>query len=219
MRRLIPILALALLAARMTAPVAAQEPSRIRFIVRDSTATPQPGITVMLDVGDGRGALPRVTDATGATAPMRSPTSLVTVTQVLDRDTTPLTFEMTTLTGLLVIPLAGDLDVPWAYDRASRSVISLPRTMSNEAFPELEVLPGAGDDQLVLPGTPTPAGEAATLLVPGEPARAASTSMLFWLLVVGLILGGVGLGLFVWAQARAGQRRPPVVRRPRGDRQ
>lgn len=205
MRRLPVILAFALLTV---SAAFAQGPARIRFIVRDATAQPQQGITIMLDVGDGRGASSYVTDATGATQRIISPSSVVTVTQVLDRDSTPLSFEMTTLEGLLVIPLSGDLDVPWAYDRASRSVISLPRTMSNEAFPELEVLPAEADGQAELVGTPAPAGDPGALVVAGEPAPVAGSNGLFWIILAGLILAGVGLGLFAWAQARAARPRP-----------
>ncbi len=209
MRCFTSILALALLAAGLAVtPTFAQGPARIRFIVRDATAQPQQGITIMLDAGDGRGAAPYVTDDAGATQRIISPTSLVTVTQVLDSDSTPLSFEMTTLEGLLVIPLSGDLEVPWAYDRASRSVISLPRTMSNEAFPELEVLPEEADGQAELAGTPAPAGEPGALVVAGEPEPVAGSNAMFWVILGGLILIGIGMGLFVWAQARAARPRP-----------
>lgn len=223
MRRFAPILAsivaLALLAAGLTAaPAYAQGPARIRFVVRDGAAQPQPGITIMLDAGDGRGASPYVTDDMGATQHIISPSSLVTVTQVLDSDNTPLTFEMTTLEGLLVIPLSGDLEVPWAYDRASRSVISLPRTMSNEAFPELDVLPEEADGQMELAGTAAPAEAPGALVVAGEPEQQEASSNVFWLILAGLILAGVGAGLFVWAQARAHapQARRPAPRKPGG---
>lgn len=213
MRRLLTILALTLLAAGFAiTPAFAQGPASIRFIVRDATAQPQPGVTIRLDAGDGRGAFSYVTDDTGATQRIIAPSRLVTVTQVLDSDAAPLSFEMTTLEGLLVIPLSGDLDVPWAYDRASRSVISLPRTMSNEAFPELEVLPAEADGQVELASTPVLAGEVGALVVTGEPEASGSNRM-FWIILAGLILAGVGMGLFVWAQARAARPRSPASRR------
>lgn len=213
MRRLAFLLirSIAALAAALTVSVAgAQEPARIRFVVRDATAQPQPGITIMLDAGDGRGVSAYATDATGATPFIIVPSSVVTVTRVLDRDTTPLSFEMTTLDGLLVIPLRGDLDVLWAYDRASRSVISLPRTMRNEAFPELEVLPAEADGQ-DLARTPPPAGASGTTSVPDDSPPAAGSSGMFWIILAGLILAGVGVGLLAWALARAAR---PSPRRP-----
>jgi hypothetical protein len=179
----------------------------VQLIVRDAEARPQQGITVMLDAGDGRGVASYVTDATGATPRISAPTGVVTVTRVLDRDTTPLSFEMTTLDGLLVIPLHGDLDVPWAYDPASRSVLTLPRTMRNEAFPELEVLPEEADGQATVPVT-RGADEAVPTLVgvdPSEPEPARSGG--FWIVLAGLILGGVGLGVLAWVLARAPRRR------------
>lgn len=214
MRRLVSILALALVAALVVAPAFAQEPVGIRFIVRDAMAQPQPGITIVLDAGDGRGASAHVTDDTGATERMIAPSRLVTVTQVLDSDRTPLSFEMTTLDGLLVIPLSDDLDVPWAYDRASRSVISLPRTMANEAFPELEVLPAEADGQADLAGTPAPAGSLTPVVVAGKAMPESSgSSRMFWLILAGLVLAGAGMGLVVWAQARAVRPRSPAPRR------
>jgi hypothetical protein len=203
MRHSAPIVTLiALLAAGLAiTPALAQGPGSVRFVVRDGSAAPQPGVTVTLDAGDGRGPAAYSTDETGATPRVISPTGLVTVTRVLDRDQAPLSFEMTSLDGLLVIPLSGDLDVPWAYDRASRSVVSLPRTMTNEAFPELEALPAEAD------GQGAPAAESATaLLIAGEAAEAAPGNRGFWLLVAGLVLAGAGLGLFIWAKARSARR-------------
>lgn len=205
MPRLISILVVAVLAAGVV-PVFAQGPAEIRFVVRDGTATPQPGIKVTLDAGDGRGPQPYVTDETGATPRILSPTSLITVTQVLDSDGVPLSFETTTLDGLLVIPLSVEqrVEIPWAYDEASRSVISLPRTMENEAFPELEVMPP--DSEVALISTPVVESAVSPLVVEGEPAPAARSSF-FWVIVGGLLLFGIGLGLFVWSLARATQRR------------
>jgi hypothetical protein len=216
MRRFI-ILAFVLLAAGVAATsVSAQGPTGIRFIVRDSAATPQPGIRVTLDTGDGRGPQPYDTDDLGATPHILSPTSLITVTRVLDSDGVPLSFETTTLDGLLVIPLSSErgIEIPWAYDEVSRSVISLPRTMENEAFPELEVM--APDDTVSLISTPVAEAPVAPMVVGGEPTPAARSGF-FWVIVGGLLLVGVGLGLFVWSQARATQRRQRrPVQRQRG---
>jgi len=215
----IPILALALLALAAAGlgvpPAGAQEPASLRVIVRDATAQPQPGITIVVDAGDGRGAVPYVTDATGATPRILAPTSLVTITQVLDSDRTPLAFELTSLEGVLVIPLRGHLDLPWAYDRASRSVISLPRTMRNEAFPELEVLPAEADGQRPAAADgprPTGAGPAPAGAPPAPPP--AGGPGWFWIILAGLLLSGAGLSLVVWAQARAARTRRAAPRPP-----
>lgn len=188
----------------------AQESASIRFVVRDPHATPQRGIRITLDLGDGRGPLSHVTDDRGATERLISPTGLVTVTHVLDAENTPLTFEMTTLDGMLVLPLTGDREIPWAYDRASRSVISLPRTMSNEAFPELSAERTSAID---LRDTPAAAGTPAPILVSGDAGQAEAGGGAFGYVVGGIVLIGAALGLWVGMRRR---RRPPP--RTRGGR-
>jgi|GEM_PF-3985490 len=209
MRHTAILMALALLTVGLAS---AQESASIRFVVRDPHATPQRGIRITLDLGDGRGPRSHVTDDRGATERLISPTGLVTVTHVLDADNTPLTFEMTTLDGRLVLPLTGDREIPWAYDRASRSVISLPRTMSNEAFPELSA--ERATSSLDLRGTPAPAaGTPAPILVSGDAGQAEAGGGAFGYVIGGIVLIGAASSLWVGIRATRATRATQTPRR------
>lgn len=189
-------------------PATAQSPT-VRFVVRDATTAPIVGLTVVLDTGDGRGPLPYVTDAQGATARIVSATQTVTVTQVFDTDGVALGFEQTTLDGRLVLPLLSDLEVPWSYDRASRQVISLPQTMINEAFPEREVIPDNPQVALLVEqmapeqaSIPAPDGAPTTADAPAPAPASASVTSVLWVVLGGLLLISLGVGLVLVRRAR-----------------
>lgn len=205
-----PLVALLLFSAPAIC-VEAQAVAQLRIVVRDATATPQPGIQIQIDTGDGSGPVIHVTDDAGDTGPILAPTRLVTITQVLDVDGTPLSHEMTTLDGLLVIPLMDDLTIPWAYDRASRSVITLPRTMTNEAFPELPMLADAEVVPTALAATP---GASAAVVI-DAPSAPAGPPWWVWAFLGAVLCAGLGLGLGMWWMVR---RSRPSPRRRQGGR-
>ncbi|WP_322489366.1 hypothetical protein [Chloroflexus sp.] len=176
----------------------------VTVIIHDIDAHPQPGLVVSAEDGVGQ-SYTLTTDERG-TAEVHIEGASIWIREIATAEGAVLQMDSNTDEGGMRFPLDGTpLIIAFARDGAL--LFRVPFELDDPAFPD--GVPGtlsaatAGVDSTAVAG----GNLSEPILVSGDVEPEAGGNRVFWLIVGGLILAGVGLGLFVWAQARASQGR------------